>query len=547
MVNVDDSVDVTETIVYDTGPEQRHGLYRDIRPISSQGRHMDISNVVVQMSPGESDPAYYRFTTGTLSGDRYRIKIGDPDKTFTGERTYVISYHAARAVGQTDTFDEIYWNVTGNEWQIPIYNVRASVQLPSGVSAIQNACYYGFSGETNRCDPAVQQGGSYVFEGPGTELGNGQGLTIAVGFPKGIVEPYSESADLIDRYRPWLYGAVLPVITFLACFAYWFVRGRDERKMGAIIPYYEVSDDLTPLEAAAIATDRFKPGLLSAEIIYLATRGYIKILQHDSMRLGIFSSTDYTLVQLRDFGDISNAADRVLVSGMFDAYAVPDESGRRTVKLSDLKNSFFRTVPKVILAAADGLKTKGFYKHLGNLRKSTNILQYVVLAVFATTIFGNFFIGLFGDPLAAGASVFVSIVIFGLFRRISPAKTEKGVTAMEHVLGLREYLQIAEKDRLEFHNAPERKPEVFERFLPYAMALGVAKVWAKEFADIYVTPPSWYEGSHVGAFNAIAFSNSLSSFSSSATSSMVSSPSSSGSGGGGSSGGGGGGGGGGGW
>ncbi|KKT22394.1 MAG: hypothetical protein UW07_C0037G0011, partial [Candidatus Nomurabacteria bacterium GW2011_GWF2_43_8] len=113
--------------------------------------------------------------------------------------------------------------------------------------------------------------------------------------------------------------------------------------------------------------------------------------------------------------------------------------------------------------------------------------------------------------------------------------------------GLKDYLQIAEKDRLLFHNAPEKKPEVFEKLLPYAMALGVADIWAKEFEGIYMAPPNWYVGSGNAAFSAMAFNHSLSNFSSYTSSSLSSSSSGSGSGGGGSSGGGGGGGGGGGW
>src|SRR6185436_19560328 len=99
--------------------------------------------------------------------------------------------------------------------------------------------------------------------------------------------------------------------------------------------------------------------------------------------------------------------------------------------------------------------------------------------------------------------IFASIIVYSFISRFFPAKTEKGVAAKEHILGLKEYLQIAEKDRLEFHNAPEKKPEVFETLLPYAMVLGVANIWAKEFEGIYNEPPSWYSGPSSTAFNAI--------------------------------------------
>lgn len=141
-----------------------------------------------------------------------------------------------------------------------------------------------------------------------------------------------------------------------------------------------------------------------------------------------------------------------------------------------------------------------------------------------------------------------TFIVYMLFWQLSPVKTEHGVAIKEHLLGLKLYLKVAEKDRLAFHNAPEKMPEVFEKLLPYAMVFGVDKAWAKEFESIYTTPPSWYEGSQTGHFSAIAFTSSLSSFSSLTSSALSSTPGgSSGSGGGGSSGGGGGGGGGGSW
>ena len=123
------------------------------------------------------------------------------------------------------------------------------------------------------------------------------------------------------------------------------------------------------------------------------------------------------------------------------------------------------------------------------------------------------------------------------------AKSKKGVLAKEYLLGLKEYLQIAEKDRLNFHNAPEKKPEIFEALLPYAMIFGVVEIWAKEFQGIYNSQPNWYE-SKSNNFNAVSFGREMAVFSAMSTRSLSSSPAGSGSGGGGFSGGGGGGGGG---
>jgi uncharacterized membrane protein len=126
-----------------------------------------------------------------------------------------------------------------------------------------------------------------------------------------------------------------------------------------------------------------------------------------------------------------------------------------------------------------------------------------------------------------------------------PVKTKHGVLLYEHIRGFRDYVHTAERDRLAFHNAPERTPERFDALLPYAMALGVEKEWAKQFEDIYREPGTWYAAAPGHAFSAPALASSIGEFS--AATGSASAPQSSGSGGGGSSGGGFGGGGGGSW
>ena len=124
------------------------------------------------------------------------------------------------------------------------------------------------------------------------------------------------------------------------------------------------------------------------------------------------------------------------------------------------------------------------------------------------------------------SSMIVSVSLAIVFNLLMPSKTQKGVLMKEYLLGLKEYLQIAEKDRLAFHNAPEKKPEVFEILLPYAIVFGVEELWAKEFEGVYNIRPSWYESGQV-AFTATAFGKDLSIFDTVLSSSISSSPGSS--------------------
>jgi len=565
-VNADNSVDVAESIVYSTGPSEHHGIYRDIYRYSSQNKKMDISGISVVDESGNP----YVFNVSN-SGSYVKIQIGDPDRTFSGQKTYIIKYRASEAVAQSSDTDEIYWNVTGNEWGMPILSASATVTLPNETLAKQASCYYGPKGSTSNCSIEGGLGSVNAFRAPNT-LGAGDGLTVAVGFQKGIVEPYppiSAWQDFIDKYLPWIVAGLLPILTLIFSLLYWYRYGKDPKGAGTIIPQYDVPEGLTPMEVGGIVKEKIKSDSISAEIIYLATRGYLKINQIEEKTLGFIKSTDYELVKLKDPSDLQNYFDKYLMNSLFAAshkislssisnvFAAPDfkdtpSSLKDSVRLSEIENTFYSNANSTIGFVADGLKSKGYYRNIFGMKsKGNGIATLIFAAIWGSIMFGGI-VGsvLFeGDIVAMVVGIFLSIIVYGIVSHFFPAKTKKGVLLKEYLLGLKDYLQIAEKDRLIFHNAPEKKPEVFEKLLPFAMVLGVANIWAKEFEDIYTTPPSWYSGSNSAVFNAIVFSNSLSSFSSFASSAMVSSPRSGGlgSGGGGFSGGGGGGGGGGSW
>ncbi len=574
-VNADNSVDVTEIIQYSTGPISRHGIYRDINPYSSEGRRMSIENVLVTDESGNE----YQYTTSRV-GREFRLKIGDPETTFSGQKTYVISYKATNAVAQLQEIDEIYWNVTGNEWSMPILHAEAYVTLPAGAEVVQNACYFGPAKSRERCQLSVENAGEgvgmskavYLFRTPAS-LDAGEGLTVALGFQKGAVIPYTAAENawqFLGMYLSWILAMLLPIATFALSFRHWRRHGRDPKGTGVIVPQYDVIDGLTPMEADGIAHEKVGENNISAELIYLAVRGYIRINQieaHQEILADVSAAikksqfevqkiltraskagnpfVDYEIVKLGDFSDLPNEFDRKLLSAIF-------KSGGASVKLSDLKYAFYSDVALIKSSVLDALVSKGYYRNLGRMKEagdgSFRTLLIALVGLWLAGVFGTlisiFVLRVNPFPLIGG--IFLSVVIYGIISKFNPSKTEKGVAAKEHLLGLKEYLQIAEKDRLEFHNAPEKRPEVFERLLPYAMVLGVSAIWAKEFEDMYLVQPSWYSGPSGSAFNAAVLSSALSDFSSHASSSMTAMPSS-GSGGGGSSGGGGGGGGGGSW
>ena len=554
-VNTDNSIDVTEHIKYTTGPASHHGIYRDIYPYSSQNRKMSIEDISVTGENGELGGPY-QYTVSNV-GKYVRIKIGDPNETFLGQKTYIVRYRATNAIAQYDDedHDEIYWNVTGNTWGFPILYAEATVSVPEGVQPKQSSCYYGPEGSKTQCavDSVVTGTNVVTYFKNSNLLRPGDQVTVAVGFPKGVVTPYSatdEASNFFARYWKLMLAILLPILTFILSYRNWYAKGRDDRPTSTIIPQYDVPDGLNPLEAIAIIKEKVPNDAFSAEIVYLATQGYIRIVETENKMLGLIKQKSYNLLRLTEDTNKLKESDRKLIEALF--------SGSSSVALSDLKDHFYMHISKIGNSAKLNLVNDGYYKTFGKITDAISLnptgrvaISYGIRFVIyiAIIIMGSNFLKSFleGNFLYIGIGIGLSIVVYSIFYQLAPAKTDKGVGAKEHLLGLKEYLQIAEKDRLEFHNAPEKKPEVFEKLLPYAMVLGVADIWAKEFEGIYTAAPSWYSGPYGSNFNALILANSLSNFSTVAASSLTSSPRSSGSGGGGFSGGGGGGGGGGSW
>jgi uncharacterized membrane protein len=213
-----------------------------------------------------------------------------------------------------------------------------------------------------------------------------------------------------------------------------------------------------------------------------------------------------------------------------------------TTTLSELKSNRTKQVSnhehieKLEKAILEDLIKEGFYATPSG---ATSWVQIVLWVASCIGIIGVLFLGFTVVTVVSVVTLILTIVLVSLLsRRLTP----KGYEALRYLSGFKEYLSVAEKDRIDFHNAPERNPEQFLAFLPYAIAFGVEKKWAEAFKDITIPTPSWYDGGSAG-FMAADLSSSLGGFSSALASSAGGSASS----GGGSAGGGVGGGGGGSW
>lgn len=502
-INQDGTIRVVETIDYDFGTLERHGIFRDI-PYSYQtdrGRYnLRLSNISV-VGPGSQT----KFSQSRAAG-MLKLKIGDENQTVFGRQRFIISYTVGRAINFFNNQDELYWNITGNGWPVPIESASADIQLPANLdlSGLHTACYAGAVGSKTSCnnilfpDLTSLQTGDQVslVEFRQGALAAGEGLSVVIGLPKGVISQPT-ALSLVKDLLFDNYYILLPLVIFAVMFYLWFSRGRDPKGRGTIIAQFDAPDNLTPAEIGTIVDEQADSLDISAEIIQLAVKGYLKITQIKEKAL-LIDKEDYLLEKLKEQNDLENDFDRYLLTALF--------KGKTSVKLSELKKTFYKDLAKIKTMIYDTTASKGYFvSNPARLRK----IFMVVAGLFAiAVVYGYEALGILNV-----AGLALSAVIIALFGWRMPARTAKGVTAREHILGLKEYLRVAEKDRLVFANAPAKKPEVFEKFLPYAIALKVEKEWAGQFAGIYENnSPGWYSSYNHSTFSALVLTDSLHNF-----------------------------------
>ena len=338
-------------------------------------------------------------------------------------------------------------------------------------------------------------------------------MTIGVGWPpRHIAGRPSEGQVRLAAVLQWT-PLLIPLLVFWLAFKSWQKRGRDPKE-GSLAVQYEPLADASPAELGTLVDHKADMPDITATLVDLAVRGFIRIEETTESHLfGLSKSTDYIIHIIRkraEWTTLKPHEQRYL-----EALAKAAPRDAYTVTVSELKDKFYTSLPKIRDAIYDTLVSKGFYLQRPDQVKG----KWIVFAVLMLFMVG---------------------AVTVLAAKIMPARTVEGARAREATLGFKEFLERVDSDR---YKQMITSPEMFERYLPFAMAFGVGEIWARAFEDIYREPPSWYTGG-TGHFSAINFASSIGNMSSAAASSMSSSPSSSGSGGGGSSGGGSGGGGG---
>jgi len=543
VVHPDSSLSVTETIET-LFTRRRHGIYRDIpfRYTDEFGKKTTAPIRVVSVADQVGKKRPYK---ATRSGDAVRIRIGRKDAFVDGRQMYVITYTVRNAILFLDTHDELYWNVTGNDWDTPIRSAssRVTVEGGQGEMHFRGSCYTGFRGSRDSSCTFLpsDKGGQFRTRG---SLSPREGLTIALGWDKDIVRPPSFLQRTFWTLNLSENGVLLlPFVTLVFMLTHWYRRGKDPDVGGSITVMYappeEGGQPLPPAEVGALSDERLDPKDITASIVNLAVRGFVTIREIKTAGF-LFDRTDYQLEKVKGADDDLPLFEKRLLANLFSGHS-------REILVSDLKYSFYENLEELKDAVFRRLQTMGYFRGLPGSVKA--LYRGIGIGVgFVGGGLAAFIQGMTGaDPGRAVAAFVLSGVAVFLFAPIMPVKTRKGALALKKVKGFEEFLLRAEKDRLE----RMADQNLFEKYLPYAIALDVSDRWAGAFEGIYQEAPRWYSSpGDIGTFHPVSFHRSLGSALSTMGSAMYAAPRSSGggaSGGGGSSGGGGGGGGGGSW
>jgi len=633
---IDDKGDmtVTETIMVNAeGNKIRRGIYRDF-PTSYKDRFGNKYNVGFSIIKVLRDGNREKFHTKKISNG-IRIYIGDENHFLqNGDYTYAITYKTNRQLGFFDRHDELYWNVTGNDWDFPIDKASATVRLPEIIprDSIEVEGYTGFTGSKGQNYAAnINTNGDAYFETT-RSLAQRHGLTIVVSWPKGYIAELtiSEKIDYLLSDNHSLFVALIGLIILLVYYwIIWLKVGKDPEK-GVIFPHYEPPPGYSPASLRYVLNMGYDNTCFAAAIINLAVKGFLKIEEDDD---------DYSL-ELTGKENIEMApGEAAIVKKLFEKSIVldlvikssilkniievfggvpieTDASGNVTkIKLTQnnhqridgavsahnsslqnnyekiyfLTNTAFFTVGLIItfivllvsiVSQPDSMDPAAIFlmawltgwtlgvislvKQAFHLWSNVNGILSALPAIFLTLFAFPFIAGeIFGLTMFAKVTsvsmcfvLVIAVIINWVFYELLKAPTLAGRKLLDKIEGFKQYIDIAERHELDFKYPKGRSPELFEEYLPYALALDIEQQWGESFADVLARTqifggrdysPTWYHGTHWNNSNIGGFTSSLGSSFAGAIASSSSAPGSSSGGGGGGSSGGGGGGGGGGW
>jgi hypothetical protein len=505
---------VVETIVADFPDyDQNHGIERAI-PDSYDGHNVHVHLDSVQDIAHEPVP----YTT-YQSNNNTVIRIGDANTYVHNMHTYVIAYDLHDITKAFSNDQELYWDANGTQWTQTFGHVTARVHVPTSLMnhyGDRYRCFEGENGSTESCMASQQvtaQGSVFTFQAP-RQLGPLETLTFVIGFTPNTFVGYQPTRW--ERTLPWLVGGWITVnVLFLAGAAlklirFWRKYGKSPKGQGVIIPEYVAPKDMSTLMGATIL--KRTGSAITAQIIDLAVRGYLKIYEADGKWPWKGRSFELELAQKPH--NLGND-EQTLIDFLFPDALQP--AGQR-LDLSALSSRLTHAMQPLLHDVRDHTVIAGYFEERKEQRRKLHIAGWSMAFLGIVLIMPGLLVG----------GIAALIVASSLWQL-----SDRGVARRDYLRGLRLYMQVAEAERIKRLQTPKGAEKVvdpndhaalvklYERLLPYAIVFGIDQEWAKEFAPLYADhAPDWYVGNWA-TFNAVVFVASLQSFTAASTSTFA--------------------------
>lgn len=513
-INEDNSFDITEHISAYFN-EQRHGIYRTI-PTRNQVKRTDgtshsvkakIKNVKVSENCDVS-----------IENGNYVLQIGDADTYVEGEHDYTVKYTYMLGEDQNNGFDELYYNIIGDGWDTYIQNVTFKITMPKEFDKSKLGFSIGNYGTVGTYDINYDVNDNIITGSVARTLEPNEAVTVRLELEDG----YFYFNKALYNFKLALLVAV-PALLFIVVIILWSKFGKDKKAVQTVEfypPNGMSSADIAFWQSGLIANNE----KLTPLLIELANDGYIQIEEVETKSK---KKSEFAITKLKDKYDGNDRAKEIFFNGLF-------KNGTRSkIYKSDLEDDFYLT-----LNIIRELYNKPEKRHKVFEAKSLymRILAWGLCALSVFAVLFNFS-NLFDSSLKyiltlVGIIICIVSFVFSFFIR---KRTDEAVDILGKINGFKNFLETAEKDKLEA--LVDDDPAYFYNILPYAYVLGVSDKWMKKFESIAVEPPQWYYGYY--PYNYIVFSHFMRDTMNSASNAMISMPVQSGSGGSFSSGGGG--------
>jgi len=560
LVNEDNTFDIAEYIgAYFRVP--KHGI---IRKIPLRNKVMRQNGTVSYNRVRISDIVVDEANTTSVSDGNKVIQIGSANATLTGPKNYNITYKYNLGKDTGKKYDELYFNLIGSDWDMPIGGVTFTITMPKEFDASKLGFSKGIFGSSDSSDITYQVNGKIITGKYNGVINPGEALTVRLELPDGYFVNATNNLDFL-----MVLAFVLPLLFVLLTLLMWMKYGKDN-KVTETVEFYP-PEGLNSAEVGFIYKGKADSKDVTSLLIYLADKGYIKISETEEKKL-FATSKSFQLTKLKEY-DGNNVNEQLFLNGLFQSGSV--------VTSTDLANKFYVTLNNIISNLNEKKNRIKIFEE-NSLSKNFLPILMIIITYFIITVkpvleyngagllffslvfpgigFTMLFLFVFGNTKASlkifGAiwglgfggvpwaimvlpalledSMYLAAYIVGLacvfamviLIKIMPKRTDYGNEMLGKIEGFKTFLETAEKPRLE--ELVEENPSYFYNILPFTYVLGVSDKWMKKFESISLQSPDWYDSR--SAFNMVVFGNFIGSTMTSASSVMTSTPSSSGAG-----------------